>query len=100
LVILIILSEEYKLWSSLCSFLNLLSLDLSSVQIFSWTPCFQTSSVYVPLSMSESQVSHPYKTTGTIRVLYIPNLCFQTADEETKSSELNGSKHYPNAIWS
>jgi hypothetical protein len=36
LIILIILSEEYKLWSSsLCSFSNLLSFHLTLVQIFS-----------------------------------------------------------------
>jgi hypothetical protein len=46
-------------------FSNLLSLHLSSVEIFSSTPCSQTPSVYaIP-------VSHPYRTTGKIIVLYI-----------------------------
>jgi hypothetical protein len=49
LIILIVLGEEYKSWSfSLCSFSNLPSLHLSSVQIFSSAPCSQTLSVYVP----------------------------------------------------
>jgi hypothetical protein len=34
------------------------------------TPCSQTPSVYVPLNI-RNQVSHPYRTTGIIIVLYI-----------------------------
>jgi hypothetical protein len=44
------------------------------------------------------QVSHPYRIRGKIIVLYI--LIFLAADEKTKSSGLNGSKHYPNSVYS
>jgi hypothetical protein len=41
-----------------------------SIQIFSSTPCSQTPSVYVPPTVRD-HVSHPYRTTGKIIVLYI-----------------------------
>jgi hypothetical protein len=61
---------------------------ISSVHIFSLAPCSQTPS---------EQVSRPYTTTGKIRVSHILIFTFQTADEMTKVSGLNGSKHYPNS---
>jgi hypothetical protein len=65
---------------------NLLSLHISSVQIFSSAPRSQTPSVYVYFSLNVSdQVSHPYKTTGEIIILYIPVFTFLDSRREDKS---------------
>jgi hypothetical protein len=55
----------------------------TSVQIFSSALCSQAPSVYVPPVMSRDQVSHPYRTTGEIIVLYILMFTFFDTDEKT-----------------
>jgi hypothetical protein len=89
LIILVILGEEYKLWtSSLCSFLQ--------PPIFG-PNILNTLSICSSLN-ARDQVSHPYRTTGKIILLCILIYMFLTADEKIKGSELNGRKLYPNSI--
>ena len=49
-------------------------------------------SLHSSLNLSD-QVSHPYKTTGTIIVLYILFFIFWIASCKTKDSALNDNKH-------
>jgi hypothetical protein len=92
-IILIILSEEYKSWSSsLCSFLQSpVTSPLLGPNIFLSALLSHTLSLCYSLQ-ARDQVSHPYRTTGKIT--------FLRADRKTKGSELNVSKHYPNSFSS
>jgi hypothetical protein len=56
---------------------------------------FLTLRLWSSLSVSD-QLSHPYRTTSKFVVLHI--LIFFIADEKTKGSGQNGSKHYHNSI--
>jgi hypothetical protein len=100
LIILTILGDELKSCHSLlCSFLHLPIISslfgpnglLSN--LFSNTPsqCF---------SLVRGLVSHPYRTTDKIIVLYI--LIFKLFESRQKSecSGLNGSKHYQTSVSS
>lgn len=53
--VLIMFCEHHKLWSSsLCNFSNFPSLLSSQVQVFSSSPCPQTSSIYVLPLLSDA----------------------------------------------
>jgi hypothetical protein len=71
LSILIILCKEHKLWSSsLCRFLQPITSSLLGPNILLSTLFSNTLSLYSSLNVWD-QVSHPYRTTGNIIVLYI-----------------------------
>jgi hypothetical protein len=84
LTIPILLREEYKLWSSsLCSFWNLISLHLSSDQIF-FEFLWNTLSLFSTLNVRD-QVQHLYKTTGKTMLFYILIFIFLDSRREHKS---------------
>ena len=97
-----ILGEEYRsLSSSLCSFLHsLITLSLLGPNIPLNTLFSNTLSLHSSLNVSD-QVSHPYRTTGKIIVLYISwSLDFWIANWKTKDSAPNNSKHSLTSICS
>jgi hypothetical protein len=69
LITWIIIGDEYRsLSSSLCSLLHSPVASSFLAQISSSAPYSRTPSVFVPLSVWENQVSHPYKTTGKTNI--------------------------------
>jgi hypothetical protein len=88
------LGEEYRSWSSsLCSFLHSpLTLSLLGTNIL-----LNTLSLRSSLNVSD-QVSHSYKTTGKILVLY--TVIFQFLDSKLEDSVPNDSMHSLTSICS
>jgi hypothetical protein len=72
LIILIIFGDEYSYGVPHCViFTNLLLFHPSSVQTFSSTPFFWNTLNLCSILNIRDQISHQYKTTGKIIVLYI-----------------------------
>jgi hypothetical protein len=65
-------------------FSNLLSLHLSSVQIFSLAPCSRTPLVYVSSLIVRHQFSHRYRTTGKISLVYFNFYVFRQQTRRQK----------------
>jgi uncharacterized membrane protein len=96
LFIITIVGEEYKCQRSpLSGFLHppVTSL-LSSPNIHLSILFLNVLSLHFSLQIRE-QISHPYRTTGKTKFLYILIFLFSTADKMTNDSGLNDSKHYP-----
>ena len=89
-----ILGQAYRtLSTSLCSFLHSpVTSSLLSPNILLGTLFWNTLSLRSSLNVSD-QVSHPYKTTSKVLILYIVNSKFSDIKPKTKYSPTNGSKH-------
>jgi hypothetical protein len=85
LIILIILGEEYKLWgSSLCSYLQSPITSSLFDQNFLLSTLFSNTISLCSFLIVRDQVSHPYRTTNRIIVLYILIFTFLDSRQEDK----------------
>ena len=96
-----IFGEEYKSFSStLCSFLHSpVNSSLLCPNILLNTLFSNTLSLRFSLNVSD-QVSHPYRTTGKIIVLYILIFNFWIANWKTKDSAPNCMKYSLTSVCS
>jgi hypothetical protein len=94
-----LLHHSYYAWRRV-QVMNLLIMQPTvTLSLFDPNPCSQTPSVYV-LPQCQRQVSHSYRTTGKIIILYILMFMFLDSRQEDKGSGLNIRKLYPNSISS
>jgi hypothetical protein len=98
LIYLITFGAEYKIWSSsLCNFFHShVTSSLFGQNILLRTLFKNALSLRLSLNVTD-QVSHPYKPTGRIMVLYTVTY---TASRKTENSGPNGSKHTTNFVCS
>jgi hypothetical protein len=83
---------HYLIFSSLLLFYPPFGPNILPSTLFS-----NSLNLYASLNFRE-HVSHPYKTTGKIIVLYILIFMFSDSRREDKRFDMNGSKHYLNVI--
>jgi hypothetical protein len=97
-MILIILVEEYKLWSSLCSFLDSPIISCVSGPIIYLSTLFSNTLSPCSFLVVRDPSVTPIQNYGQSYILCFNLYICKVADKKTKRSELNGSKYCPNLI--